>query len=87
MFTLSKQLLSRQQHYDWGLRALKAVLNTGGKLIQVGHIHLQCFVYFQCYICLQCSIRLQCCIDLRSFVGYAQGGVFVCFVLGAMRTP
>lgn len=35
MFTLSKQLLSRQQHYDWGLRALKAVLNTGGKLIQV----------------------------------------------------
>ncbi|CAM9131219.1 unnamed protein product, partial [Ectocarpus sp. 4 AP-2014] len=34
MFTLSKQLLSRQQHYDWGLRALKAVLNTGGKLIQ-----------------------------------------------------
>lgn len=35
MFTLSKQLLSTQQHYDWGLRALKAVLNTGGKLIQV----------------------------------------------------
>ncbi|CAM9326693.1 unnamed protein product, partial [Choristocarpus tenellus] len=36
LFTLSKQLLSRQQHYDWGLRALKAVLNTGGKLIQDG---------------------------------------------------
>jgi Hydrolytic ATP binding site of dynein motor region len=35
LFTLSKQLLSRQQHYDWGLRALKAALNTGGKLIQV----------------------------------------------------
>lgn len=35
MFTLSNQLLSTQQHYDWGLRALKAVLNTGGKLIQV----------------------------------------------------
>ncbi|CAM9184751.1 unnamed protein product, partial [Discosporangium mesarthrocarpum] len=34
LFNLSKQLLSRQQHYDWGLRALKAVLNTGGKLIQ-----------------------------------------------------
>ncbi|CAN0190917.1 unnamed protein product, partial [Laminaria digitata] len=34
MFTLSNQLLSTQQHYDWGLRALKAVLNTGGKLIQ-----------------------------------------------------
>ena len=35
LFTLSKQLLSAQQHYDWGLRALKAVLNTGGKLVQI----------------------------------------------------
>jgi dynein heavy chain 2, cytosolic len=34
LFSLSKQLLSAQQHYDWGLRALKAVLNTGGRLIQ-----------------------------------------------------
>jgi dynein heavy chain 2 len=34
LFKLSKQLLSSQQHYDWGLRALKAVLNTGGRLIQ-----------------------------------------------------
>ena len=33
LFMLSKQLLSRQRHYDWGLRALKAVLNTGGKLL------------------------------------------------------
>ena len=34
LFKLSKQLLSAQQHYDWGLRALKAVLNSGGRLIQ-----------------------------------------------------
>jgi len=34
LFRLSKQLLSLQQHYDWGLRALKAVLNSGGRLIQ-----------------------------------------------------
>jgi dynein heavy chain 2 len=33
LFLLSNELLSPQQHYDWGLRALKAVLNTGGKLI------------------------------------------------------
>ena len=33
IFQLSKQLLSEQRHYDWGLRALKAVLNTGGKFI------------------------------------------------------
>ena len=32
LFTLSRQLLTPQRHYDWGLRALKAVLNTGGKL-------------------------------------------------------
>ena len=33
LFALSKQLLTQQRHYDWGLRALKAVLNTGGKLV------------------------------------------------------
>ena len=31
LFSLSKQLLTQQRHYDWGLRALKSVLNTGGK--------------------------------------------------------
>ncbi|KAH8054008.1 dynein light chain binding protein [Aureococcus anophagefferens] len=30
---LIAQLLTPQRHYDWGLRALKAVLNTGGKLV------------------------------------------------------
>lgn len=34
LFRLMKQLLSAQQHYDWGLRALKTILNTGGQLIQ-----------------------------------------------------
>ena len=34
IFTLSSQLLSVQQHYDWGLRSMKTVLNTGGSLIQ-----------------------------------------------------
>ena len=34
LFKLCRQLLSAQQHYDWGLRALKAVLNSGGRLIQ-----------------------------------------------------
>lgn len=34
LFTLSKQLLSNQQHYEWGLRALKAILNTAGKFLQ-----------------------------------------------------
>lgn len=30
VFQLAKQLLSGQQHYDWGLRAQKAVLRLGG---------------------------------------------------------
>jgi energy-coupling factor transporter ATP-binding protein EcfA2 len=34
VFTLSRQLLSAQQHYDWGLRALKTVLRVGGAQIQ-----------------------------------------------------
>jgi dynein heavy chain 2, cytosolic len=33
LFTLSKQLLSTQQHYDWGLRALKTVLKSCGSLL------------------------------------------------------
>jgi dynein heavy chain 2 len=35
LFTLMKQLLSKQKHYDWGLRAIKTILNTGGQLLQV----------------------------------------------------
>lgn len=35
LFTLSRQLLSSQQHYDWGLRALKTVLKSCGSLLYV----------------------------------------------------
>ena len=33
LFNLSRQLLSLQQHYDWGLRALKTVLKSCGSLL------------------------------------------------------
>ena len=32
VFNLSRDLLSSQQHYDWGLRALKTILRTAGSL-------------------------------------------------------
>jgi dynein heavy chain 2 len=33
LFLLSRQLLSAQQHYDWGLRALKPILTLAGRLL------------------------------------------------------
>lgn len=34
IFSMSKELLTPQQHYDWGLRALKTVLKGSGNLLQ-----------------------------------------------------
>lgn len=34
VYMLSRQLLTPQKHYDWGLRALKTILSHGGQLIQ-----------------------------------------------------
>ena len=34
LFSMAAQLLSRQQHYDWGLRALKTVLSVAGVLYE-----------------------------------------------------
>jgi dynein heavy chain 2 len=37
VFELSRQLLSPQRHYDWGLRALKTVLRHAGTLLHHKH--------------------------------------------------
>eukprot|EP01013_Petalomonas_cantuscygni_P031314 TRINITY_DN574_c0_g2_i1.p1 TRINITY_DN574_c0_g2~~TRINITY_DN574_c0_g2_i1.p1 ORF type:complete len:4319 (+),score=1484.83 TRINITY_DN574_c0_g2_i1:236-13192(+) len=35
VFRLGQQLLSPQQHYDWGLRALKSILRVSGSLVRM----------------------------------------------------
>ncbi|XP_013392185.1 cytoplasmic dynein 2 heavy chain 1, partial [Lingula anatina] len=41
VFNLSKELLTPQQHYDWGLRALKTILKGCGNLLQTAKKNLQ----------------------------------------------
>ena len=36
LFDVSRQLLSRQRHYDWGLRALKTSLGIAGRILREG---------------------------------------------------
>ena len=40
LFTMAKELLSYQQHYDWGLRALKTVLGGAGSLLEKARTEL-----------------------------------------------
>ena len=34
LFTLAAEGLSKQQHYDWGLRALKTCLGAAGRILR-----------------------------------------------------
>jgi dynein heavy chain 2 len=34
LFSMCREGLSRQQHYDWGLRALKTCLGAAGRLLR-----------------------------------------------------
>jgi hypothetical protein len=41
LFSLSRELLSQQQHYDWGLRALKTSLGIAGRELREVRILIQ----------------------------------------------
>ena len=64
IFRLSKQLLSVQQHYDWGLRALKTVLSVAGNLVKTEKkvlvVSPGCFQEKKLFFVLRASVFLCC---------------------------
>jgi len=40
MWLMNRELLTYQQHYDWGLRALKTILKGCGSLLQINRKNL-----------------------------------------------
>lgn len=47
LFALAREGCSAQQHYDWGLRALKTTLGAAGKLLR----EVRCCCWCCCWFC------------------------------------
>ena len=59
LYTLCKELLSKQDHYDWGLRAIKSVLVVAGGLKRAERDRPEDQVIIPCITnCLLVPIRL-----------------------------
>lgn len=69
LFTLSRQLLSQQRHYDWGLRSLKTILTAAGASVAAIHlwvldVELACDAMLFCCGCLQQHDARNRCMQL-----------------------